>query len=86
MLPALLALVVLTLTPSILDAPAHAAPEGQMTWAMLKRGEVDIAHALPIWEFVQLYGVGPRVEEAGLGLVEYMPFTAPYEDVRLRKP
>ncbi len=41
---------------------------------------------IPVWEFVQLHGVGPRVEEPGLGLVEYMPFTAPYEDVRLRRP
>src|SRR5437879_11042045 len=30
----LLALLVLALAPSIVDAPAHAAPEGQMTWAV----------------------------------------------------
>jgi peptide/nickel transport system substrate-binding protein len=38
----------------------------------------------PIWEFAQLQAVGPRVEEAGLGLIELMPFSAPYEDVRLK--
>jgi len=38
----------------------------------------------PIWEFAQLQAVGPRVEEAGLGLIALMPFSAPYEDVRLK--
>jgi len=38
----------------------------------------------PIWEFAQLQAVGPRVEEAGLGLIEYMPFSAPYEDLRVK--
>jgi len=38
----------------------------------------------PIWEFAQLHAVGPRVEQAGLGLIELMPFSAPYEDVRLK--
>jgi peptide/nickel transport system substrate-binding protein len=39
---------------------------------------------VPIWEFAQLQAVGPRVEEPGLGLIEYMPFSAPYEDLRLK--
>ena len=39
----------------------------------------------PIWEFAQLHGIGARVEEAGLGLIELHPFSAPYEEVRLRK-
>jgi len=41
---------------------------------------------VPIWEFAQLHGVGPRVEEPGLGLIDFHPFSAPYEDLRLRKP
>jgi peptide/nickel transport system substrate-binding protein len=40
----------------------------------------------PIWELAFLNGVGPRVDEAGLGLIEYQPYSAPYEDLRLRKP
>jgi peptide/nickel transport system substrate-binding protein len=40
---------------------------------------------VPIWEPAGLAGVGPRVEESGLGLIEYYPYSAPYEDVRLRK-
>ena len=39
----------------------------------------------PIWELAQLHGMGPRVEEPGLGLIELNPFSSPYEDLRLRK-
>jgi len=40
---------------------------------------------VPIWEPAGLAGVGPRVEESGLGLIEYFPYSSPYEDVRLKK-
>jgi peptide/nickel transport system substrate-binding protein len=38
----------------------------------------------PIWQNVPLNGVGPRVEESGIGLVAGYIFSAPYEDVRLK--
>jgi hypothetical protein len=38
----------------------------------------------PIWLNAGLHGVGPRVEEAGFGLISAYAFSAPYEDVRLR--
>jgi len=38
----------------------------------------------PIWDFAFLHGVGPRVEEPGLGLLGGYGFSAPYEDVRLK--
>ena len=38
----------------------------------------------PIWDFAFLHGVGPRVEEAGLGLLGGYGFSAPYEDVKLK--
>jgi peptide/nickel transport system substrate-binding protein len=38
----------------------------------------------PIWELAFLNGVGPRVEEAGLGLIEHHPYSSPYEDLKLR--
>jgi len=38
----------------------------------------------PIWQNVPLNGVGPRVEESGIGLVPGYIFSAPYEDVRLK--
>jgi peptide/nickel transport system substrate-binding protein len=40
----------------------------------------------PIFEPATLHGVGPRVEEPGVGLNPLLYFTAPYEDMRLRKP
>jgi len=39
----------------------------------------------PIWELAFLNGVGPRVEEAGIGLIEYHPYSSPYEDLRLKR-
>src|SRR6266508_2068887 len=38
----------------------------------------------PIWDFAFLHGVGPRVEESGLGLMPNYGFSAPYEDVKLK--
>ncbi len=39
---------------------------------------------LPIWQFVLLQGVGPRVAESGVGLIADYPWSAPYEDLRLK--
>jgi peptide/nickel transport system substrate-binding protein len=38
----------------------------------------------PIWELAFIHGVGPRVEESGLGLIGGYGFSAPYEDVKLK--
>jgi peptide/nickel transport system substrate-binding protein len=38
----------------------------------------------PIWENAFLNGVGPRVEEAALTLVTAFPYTAPFDDLRLK--
>jgi peptide/nickel transport system substrate-binding protein len=39
----------------------------------------------PIWQLAAMSGVGPRVEESGIGLVAgYAFFSAPYEDVKLK--
>ncbi|MGH8059380.1 MAG: hypothetical protein ACREOH_19440 [Candidatus Entotheonellia bacterium] len=35
---------------------------------------------------VPLHGVGPRVEEPGVGLNPVLYFAAPYEDLRLKRP
>ena len=40
----------------------------------------------PIFEPATLHGIGPRVEEAAVGLNPLLYFAAPYEDMRLRKP
>jgi peptide/nickel transport system substrate-binding protein len=38
----------------------------------------------PIWQLAFLNGVGPRVEESGLGLIPGHAYSAPYEDLKLR--
>jgi peptide/nickel transport system substrate-binding protein len=39
---------------------------------------------LPIWQLSLMTGYGPRVAEPGLGLIADYPWSAPYEDVRLK--
>ena len=39
----------------------------------------------PLWELGFLNAIGPRVEESGLGLIAYHPYSAPYEDLKLKK-
>ena len=39
---------------------------------------------LPIWQLALLQGYGPRVAEPGLGLIADYPWSAPYEDVKLK--
>jgi peptide/nickel transport system substrate-binding protein len=45
----------------------------------------DKVMVLPIWELGFLNGHGPRVQESGLGLIPGHAYSAPYEDVRLKK-
>jgi peptide/nickel transport system substrate-binding protein len=39
----------------------------------------------PIWEYSWPSGVGPRVEEPALMLIDPYPWSAPLEEVRLKK-
>jgi len=39
-----------------------------------------------IFEPATLHGIGPRVDEAGVGLSPQLYFTSPWEDMRLKKP
>ncbi|HYE92020.1 MAG TPA: ABC transporter substrate-binding protein [Terriglobales bacterium] len=43
-----------------------------------------VMHA-PLWELGFINAIGPRVEESGLGLVAYHPYSAPYEDLKVRR-
>jgi peptide/nickel transport system substrate-binding protein len=38
----------------------------------------------PIWENGFIRGVGPRVEEPALALIPFYPYSAPYDDLRLK--
>src|SRR5712692_3212350 len=44
-----------------------------------------VMHA-PLYELGPLAGIGPRVEQAGVGLVPGFPYSAPFEEVKLKKP
>jgi hypothetical protein len=39
---------------------------------------------VPIYELAFLWGVGPRVEEAGVDHIKGFSYSAPHEDLRLR--
>ena len=43
-----------------------------------------VMHA-PLWELGFLNAIGPRVDESGLGLIALHAYSAPYEDVKLKK-
>jgi peptide/nickel transport system substrate-binding protein len=38
----------------------------------------------PIWQNAVLSGIGPRVAESGIALITEYPFSAPYEDLKLK--
>jgi peptide/nickel transport system substrate-binding protein len=44
-----------------------------------------VMHA-PIFEPAVPHGVGPRVEEAAVGVTPLLYFAAPYEEMRLKRP
>ncbi|HEY7647530.1 MAG TPA: hypothetical protein VID04_00890 [Methylomirabilota bacterium] len=41
---------------------------------------------VPIWDIAGLHAYGPRVAEPALGLIGRYLFSAPYEDVMLKRP
>lgn len=41
---------------------------------------------IPIYDLGFLWGVGPRVEESGADLIKGYVYSAPYEDLKLKKP
>src|SRR5213593_2323693 len=41
---------------------------------------------VPIYELSPMAGISARVEQAGVGLIPGHPYSAPYEDLQLRKP
>jgi peptide/nickel transport system substrate-binding protein len=57
--------------------------------AMLQRIQRIIAdrvmHA-PLYQLAFIWGVGPRVEEPGAGVIPGFAYSAPLEDLKLRKP
>ena len=44
-----------------------------------------VMHA-PLYELGPIHAFGPRAEQAGFGLIPGFPYSAPFEEVRLKKP
>jgi len=51
----------------------------------IQRMIYERAMVAPIWELAFLNGYGPRVAESGLTLIAGHPYSAPYEDLKLKK-
>jgi peptide/nickel transport system substrate-binding protein len=63
------------------------APDQKSRGVLLERIQRlvhDKAMFAPIWEFPSICAHGPRVAESGLGLIANYPFSAPYEDLKLK--
>ena len=41
---------------------------------------------IPVYDLAFVWGVGPRIEESGADLIKSYAYSAPYEDVKLKKP
>jgi len=41
---------------------------------------------IPIYELAFIWGVGPRLEEPGINLIRSFAYSAPLEDLRLKRP
>ena len=39
----------------------------------------------PIWQLGFINGVGPRVGQSGFGQIPGFPYTAPYEDITIKR-
>jgi ABC-type transport system substrate-binding protein len=38
----------------------------------------------PIWQVAQLNGVRTRIHQPSIGLIDYLPYSSPYEDLRMK--
>ena len=44
----------------------------------------ELAIYAPLWQLAFINGQGARVQESGLGLIDGYPYSAPYEELRLK--
>ena len=56
----------------------------QMVHDIQKKITEHVMH-VPIYELAFIWGVGPRVEESGAGLIPGFAYSAPFEDLKVKK-
>jgi len=71
------------------SAPAQGAKPatGEMRWALVHRIQQiirDKVTAIPLFEQAFIWGIGPKVAEAGDGRIPGFGYSAPFEDLRLK--
>ncbi len=76
--------------PAVDDLYARQAREldPKKREAMLRRIQTvlhDEAVEIPLYELAFIWGVGPRVDQGGAGLIPGFAYSAPLEDLRLKK-
>src|SRR5256885_2793265 len=52
----------------------------------IQQNLVDRVTHVPVYELAFTWGIGPRLEEPGISLIRGYAYSAPYEDLRLKKP
>ena len=62
----------------------HRHAFGAALLHQIQRTVHDRAMFAPLYELSPLAGVGPRVEQAAVGLVAGFPYVAPFEDLKLK--
>jgi peptide/nickel transport system substrate-binding protein len=66
------------------QATEHDAKKREAILRRIQQLIHDKVVVLPIWQLAMIQAYGPRVAESGLGLVADYPWSAPYEDVKLK--
>ena len=46
----------------------------------------DRVMQIPIYELAFIWGIGPRAEEPGINLIRGYACSAPYEDLKVKRP
>jgi ABC-type transport system substrate-binding protein len=75
------------LSALILAHPTSAPAQGEMRWALVHRIQQiirDKVTAIPLFEQAFIWGVGPRVADAGDGRLPGFSYSAPFEELRLK--
>jgi len=77
--------------PEIDDLFARQAREPDRTKreAMLHRIQVVAYERVmfaPVWQAAQLNGVRASIDEPAIALIDYLPYSSPYEDLRVKPP